>query len=279
MNDPATVPLHVEDRGTGTAVVLLHSGGMSSRQWRSLSERLAPGHRVLAPDFLGSGKNPLWPDEVPFHFHLDVAAVARVVDALDGPAHFVGHSYGGLVALTYARQHPNRVRSLSLYDPVAFGVLRSPPDEAGLADLNRAGEQPVFTDESRGGGEEWMESFVDYWNGPGSWRALPPSSREQFLRVGRKVFREVTSLMNDPTAASDYAVVTAPTLLLAGERSPTAARRVTELLRAALPDARREVIAGAGHMGPLTHAAAVDALIAQHVDAADAGVNRADARR
>ncbi|MDO9020717.1 MAG: alpha/beta hydrolase [Deltaproteobacteria bacterium] len=270
MNDPANVSLFVDDRGAGTPVVLLHSGGMSSRQWRSLAERLAVNHRVLAPDLLGSGKNPPWPGDLPFGYELDVAAVARVLDRVDGAVHLVGHSYGGLVALTLARTQPRRVRSIALYDPVAFGVLRDPADPAGLADLARAEAQPVFTDESRGGGEDWMEAFVDYWNGPGAWRALPATSREQFLRVGRKVFREVMSLMHDRTGAAAYAGLGAPTLLLSGERSPTAAQRVTEVLAGAMPAARREVIEGAGHMGPLTHGATVDALIARHIDAIDA---------
>lgn len=265
MTDPAMTSLFVDDRGAGSPVVLLHSGGMSSRQWRSLAERLSSSHRVLAPDFLGSGKNPPWPDEIPFDYGLDVAAVARVLDGLDGPAHLVGHSYGGLVALTLARTLPQRVRSLAVYDPVAFGVLHDPPDPDGLADLDRAGSQPVFTDETLGGGEAWMQSFVDFWNGPGAWPSLPASSREQFLRVGRKVFREVMSLMADRTGAAAYAAVTAPTLLLSGERSPSSARRVTELLLGAIPRVRRELIEGAGHMGPLTHPASVEALIAQHL--------------
>jgi pimeloyl-ACP methyl ester carboxylesterase len=268
MNDPAAASLAVDDRGSGTPVVLLHSGGMSSRQWRSLAERLAGSHRVLAPDFLGVGKNPPWPEDVSFGHELDVAAVARVLDGLDGPAHLVGHSYGGLIALTLARTFPARVRSVVVYDPVAFGALYAPPDAAGLADLTRAAAQPVFTDESLGGSDPWMESFVDFWNGPGAWRALPPTSREQFLRVGRKVFYEVMSLMRDRTPAAAWAGVTAPTLLLSGERSPVAAQRVTAVLQATLPHARRELIAGAGHMGPLTHGAAVDALIAGHIAAA-----------
>ncbi len=162
------------------------------------------------------------------------------------------------------------MRSLSVYDPVAFGVLRDPPDEAGLADLARAGSQPVFTDEARGGGEDWMEAFVDYWNGPGAWRALPATSREQFLRVGRKVFREVMSLMHDRTGAAAYAGLGAPDA--AAVRRALAHRGAAGhrgARRGAPRTARREVIPGAGHMGPLTHGAAVDALIARHIDAID----------
>ena len=270
MIDSIPASLFVDDRGAGTPVVLLHSSGMSSRQWRSLAARLAPSHRVLAPDFVGTGKNPLWDDSVPFHYGLDVAAVGRLLDGVEGPAHLVGHSYGGLIALAVARTWPERVRSVAVFDPVAFGVLHDPADEAGLADLRQAEAQPVFTDEALGGSEAWMQSFIDYWNGPDAWRSLASPTQEQFLRVGRTVFREVMSLMADRTGVASYAAMTAPTLLLAGERSPTAARRVTEVLRAALANARREVVPGAGHMGPLTHGPIVDGLIARHIDAAEA---------
>src|SRR5204863_8422743 len=98
--------LHHERLGAGPPVVLLHSGGMSGRQWRRLAELLSPVHEVVTPDFLGSGNNPPWPDAKPFDFALDVAEVGKLLDALGKPAHLVGHSYGGLVALTLARQRP-----------------------------------------------------------------------------------------------------------------------------------------------------------------------------
>jgi pimeloyl-ACP methyl ester carboxylesterase len=244
---------------------------MSGRQWRKLSERLASSHRVVAPDLLGSGDNPAWSAGAPFDFHLDVAAVAELLDALGPPAHVAGHSYGGLIALTLAREHPSAVRSLALYDPVAFGVLHATGDEQGLRDLDRVAANPVFLDDARGGQEEWFEAFVDYWNGPGSWRALPDAARASFLKVGRKVYGEVRSLMGDRTPPSAYAPVNVPTLLLGGERSPVAAQRVLVQLAAALPKARIQVIPKAGHMGPLTQAGEVNALVASHIDAVEAG--------
>ena len=260
--------LHATRRGDGPPVILLHSGGMSSRQWKRLGDELATTHLVIAPDFLGSGDNPPWPAGADFHIGMDVDAIAAIVAGLDQPVHLVGHSYGGLVALSVARRDPSRVASVAAYDPVAFGVLAEPRDAVGLDDLSQAAKNPVFTDEAVGGTDAWFEVFVDYWNGPGAWRALPTPARESFLRVGRKVFLEVRSLMDDRTPGSAYAGITAPALLITGSASPPAAQRVVARLAESLPAARAMTVEGAGHMGPITHARVVVDAIASHVRAA-----------
>ena len=249
-------------------VLLLHSSGMSSRQWGRLIEILEPEHRIVAPDLLGSGANPLWPDDQPFDLAMDVDAIERIVDVVGEPVHVVGHSYGGLLAVTLARRIPERILSLVVYDPVAFGVLHSENDAEGLADLARAGNNPTFTDFARGGSDAWFEVFVDYWNGPGAWRGMSQSGRESFLRVGRKVFYEVWSLIHDRTPAPAYAGIDAPALFLGGEASPPAARRVVTLLAEAFSRGTVRFIPGAGHMGPLTHGTVVNQLIAAHIAAA-----------
>ena len=181
--------------------VLLHSSGMSSRQWNRLAEPLARTHRVIAPDLLGSGASPPWPDGKPFDLMDDVAVIERLIEGVGAPVHLVGHSYGGLLAVTVARRSPASIRSLAVYDPVAFGVLHEINDAEGLADLDRIGRDPVFTDFEKGGNDAWFEAFVDYWNGVGAWRGMTQSGRESFLRVGRKVFYEVASLSRDRTPA------------------------------------------------------------------------------
>lgn len=238
-------------------VVMLHSGGMSGRQWRRLAEALSPRYSVLTPDFLGCGANPPWPDDQPFHFEMDVERVERLL-----PAHLIGHSYGGLIALTVARRHPGQVLSLAVYDPVAFGLLFDAEDSVGLADLSRVS----LLDDVKGGTEEWMTEFVNYWNGPGSWQALPGASRESFLRVGRKVYYEVRSLSADRTGRPDYAGLSMPLLLVHGQKSPPAAVRVVKLLAETLPHAQLRVLQGAGHMGPLTHGAELQALVEAHLE-------------
>jgi len=193
------------------------------------------------------------------------AAVGELLDSLGASAHLVGHSYGGFLALTLARQRPEGIRSVAVYDPVAYGVLRAPQDAEGLADLERVRTHPLFLDDVQGGGAAWFEVFVDYWNGPGAWRGMSPHGRDAFLRVGRKVFLEVWSLVHDRTPASAYAAIHAPVLLLGGAASPAAARRVVAILGESFPRARVRMIEGAGHMGPLTHGPLVNEAIAAHI--------------
>ena len=259
------VSLHVSISGQGPTVVMLHSGGMSGRQWRKLAEALNDRYRVVLPDFLGSGANPVWPAQDEFHFSRDVDEIQGLLSSLREPYHLIGHSYGGLVALTVARAQPDQVASLALYDPVAFGVLFDQQDPEGLEDLHRVSANPVFTDDDRGGGEEWMHTFIDYWNGPGSWQAMPEANRQAFLKVGRKVYYEVKSLSQDHTPLQAYARLTMPALLVYGEKTPSAARRVLQLLATAMPGANLKVLPGAGHMGPLTHASAFQQLVENHL--------------
>lgn len=262
--------IHYMEQGEGEPVVLVHSGGMSSRQWTRLMARLASTHRVLAPDLTGAGASDPVPADQPFHFSTDVDALDAVLDTIDGDYHLVGHSYGGLVALSAACRRPARVRSLALFEPVAFGVLYSAGDREGIANLEDYDHDGTFFDDARGGSEPWMERFVDWWQGEGAWRALPPPSREAFLRVGRKVFQEVRSLTADRTPHEAYRELTMPALLMTGARSPLAAQRVCEILSRTLPGASFVRFDEAGHMAPLTHGHAVGERITAHIRAAGA---------
>ena len=62
------------------------------------------------------------PEAVDFETHARLVA-----DVLEPPAHLVGHSYGGVISLLAAALRPDRVRSLVVAEPPAFGVARGHP--------------------------------------------------------------------------------------------------------------------------------------------------------
>ena len=284
MSDPAPTAAAIQFRGfeigysvagVGEPVVLLHSGGLSSRQWGRLAEELSARYRVLAPDFLGYGRSSPWPEGQEFHFHLDALAVEALLDSIAEPVHLVGHSYGGFIALLAALHRPGRVSSLVAFEPVAFGVLHSRHDEVGLSSLVAADVEGLLRDPRTGGQEPWLRAFVEYWSGAGAWDRLSESARASFRAVGWKLFGEVQSLILDRTPHQAYATLSVPTLLLCGDASPIAARRVVAILSEAIPAAEARTVAGAGHMGPLTHAAQVNGWIADHLARPERGRTRA----
>ena len=228
---------------------------MSGRQWRRAAANLIEaGLRAVVPDLSGHGQSPGWPEPRPFSFEIDVREVAGLLDRL-GPAHVIGHSYGGFLALLVALASPTRVLSLAVYDPVAMGTLNGARDADARADLARV---DFAWDGSPAARERWLARFVDYWMGAGAWDGLRDDARAEFRRVAWVVYEGAHTLVSDPTPAAAYAALSIPVLILGGQQSPLAARRVVERLAEAIPGARREILAEAGHMGPLTHAPSVN---------------------
>lgn len=249
-------------------VLLIHSGGFTSRQWRKLAETLRPRYRVLAPDLLGYGQSGPWPDGEPFHYRQDLAYLESLIAEEGGPVHLVGHSYGGFLALQLALRRPELVRSIAAYEPVAFGVLDEVDDADVRATLGRVKRE--WEPDASGADQAWLRAFVEWWNGAGAWDRLNEETRAAFRSVGWKLFQEVMSLAADRTSRATYATITAPTLLMGGEASPPAERRVVEKLGAALPRATVRLFPGIGHMGPISHAPlineAIGEAIALHLD-------------
>ena len=262
---------HVVATGSGPPVVLLHSSGMSSRQWARLAARLSPRFRALALDFLGSGASPA--AGVDFTVADDRDEVLALLDAQAEPSHLVCHSYGGAMALWVTRARPERVRSLALVEPVAFGVLHARGETEALAELG--------TDVTFGvapGSEAWLRVFLEYWGGPGAWDALPGPVRATFVKAGPKVYQEVRDVDADRTTDRDYAALDVPALVMHGARTTVAARRTAEILAEALPRATLRVLEGAGHMAPLTHADEVNAAIEVHLMQAQEAAHPAHGR-
>jgi len=243
-------------------VLLIHSGGFTSRQWRKLAELLAPDYRVVAPDLLGYSASDPWPEGKPFHFRQDLDFLLSKIDA---PVHLVGHSYGGFLALQLALARPELVRSIAAYDPVAFGILDEIEDADARAGLTTV--KQTWDPDPSGVDEAWLAAFIEWWNGPGAWTRLPEETRAAFRTVGWKVFQEVITLAADRTTRTTYATIAAPTLILGGAKSPLTERRVVEKLGATLPHARAQLLPDAGHMGPITHATLVNTAIAEHLRA------------
>ena len=111
-------PVHVAQLGTpgdpdAPVTVCLHGLGGSHLNWLAVAPGLAETSRVVAVDLVGHGRTPAAGRAPDLGGH--VAVVAGVLDRLDaGPVTLVGNSMGGLVAALVAAEHPDKVERLVL---------------------------------------------------------------------------------------------------------------------------------------------------------------------
>ena len=100
-----------EVEGDGDPLVLLHGGMTDSRQFGLNVGALAERHRVLLPDRRGHGRTA--DVEGPISYEVMAADTVAFLEAVGcGPAHLVGHSDGGNVALLVALHRPDLVREV-----------------------------------------------------------------------------------------------------------------------------------------------------------------------
>lgn len=252
--------------GAGTPVVLLHSSLSSKSQWIALAERLASRFRVIAVDLRGYGDNTASIAGTRFTLDDEVSLVMDRVDGLVAAhvrVHLVGHSYGGLVALRLAQCWGDRVASLSLYEPVVFRMLDD--EDTSLAEMKRLAEL-VSRLVAAGRRHAAAQVFVDFWSGEASYASLPLPARAAIARRVDKLPLDFQATLSWPLDPNDIRAIVAPTLLLAGDRSPAIVQRIHMVLTRTLPN-RRSGSFETGHMGPITDAHRVNPWIEAFLEA------------
>jgi pimeloyl-ACP methyl ester carboxylesterase len=123
--------MFVHQWGQGPEVVLVHGAVLGGREcWRG-QRPLTDRWTLRAVDRPGHGRSPAVGRQ-----DIEAEAVLLAEEVLDRPAHLVGYSYGGLVAMDAAVLRPAAVLSLTLVEPPATWLaLGNPVVDAWAAEL------------------------------------------------------------------------------------------------------------------------------------------------
>ncbi len=232
--------LYYQTAGAGAPVVLLHGFGLDQRMWEDQTQALAGRFLVVRYDLRGYGRSSL-PTAEPYTHADDLYGLLSRLNAL--PAHLVGLSNGGRIALRFTLAYPQAVRSLTLADSAldghawsadwqaAWGVITSKANAGDVAGANRLWlEHPLFEParEQAGVAARLAQMVQDY----SGWHWTHP---DPGLAAGAPAIARLNEIR-------------ARTLVVLGERDLPDFQAVADTLSSGIAGAVRMSLPGVGHM-------------------------------
>lgn len=208
----------------------------------------------------------------PDQYTLDDMAddTAGLIDALGLPAaHLVGVSMGGMIGQMTALRHPQRVRSLTSVMSTT-GARRA--GWAAPSTLRLLFRRPPRTR------EEAAVRGVTLWRHIGSHgfpfdeptvRELAMASFDRDRRAAAGTGRQLGAIRKSGDRTARLAEITAPTLVIHGDRDRMVHPSGGRATAAAIPGSRLETIRGMGHDLPAGLIERLAELIASHAQAAE----------
>ncbi|WP_371168248.1 alpha/beta fold hydrolase [Aliiroseovarius sp. 2305UL8-7] len=246
--------------------LMVHCSLAHSGAWRGVQKRLSDDFTMLAFDLPGHGRSADWEGEPEYQDVSVEIAEALLEREADGPLDLIGHSFGATIALRLAQRVPDRVRSLTLFEPVLFAAAKAHLVFAeNLAYMNGP-----FADAMRAGDRmEAARLFNVMWGRSDVWQSLPQAQRDDMAKrihlipAGKVVTHDD---IHEQAAPGALEALKFPVLLMEGANSPEIARVVLDVMERRLPNATRRVIANAAHMAPVTHPELVANAILEFVN-------------
>jgi len=235
------VRLRVRVSGDGDTILFVHGFPLSGRLWNEAVDRLARSFRCVVPDLRGHGESDAT-DAASMADHADDLLAVLDAAGQTGPAVVVGLSMGGYVAFELVRRMPDRVRALVLAN------TRAGADTPEAAAKRRETASAVLRD----GSEVVADSMVG--------KLFAASADEHLRRRWHTIMRTtppkgiaaaLRAMADRPDSLSTLHGFERPVLVVAGNEDEIVTTADAEAMRDAAPDARLEVVEGAGHMTPV----------------------------
>ncbi len=249
------VRLHCDVFGEGEPVLFIHGFPLRGEMWHETVWRLA-GWRCIVPDLRGHGRSEAVESVTIARFADDLAAILDELHEAR-PVVVCGLSMGGVIAFDFFRRHRPRVRALVLVDCRA-----NAEDEEGRRRREELAEGVL-----RHGSRFVAEGLVDKVFAPGADPALKRLWHDHVSKTSPTgVAAAARALASRDDSIPTLGRIDVPTLLVFGEEDAITPPDVARGLHAAIPGARLEWIAGAGHLPPIERPAEFAVVLSDFLD-------------
>jgi 3-oxoadipate enol-lactonase len=235
--------LYYEVAGAGFPVVLIHGFCADTRIWDHQFEPLTRRYRVTRYDARGFGKSAVPTGEGYTHPD-DLKALLDTLGIVQ--THIIGQSMGGEIAIEFALAYPDATRSLVLVDAPVGGYQWS-------AEYNESWG-PVGAAIAAGGFHKAIDALMAH---P---LHIPISEQQEAGTRLRQILTDYSGWHQantdswqrpDPPAIHQLNRIHVPTLVITAQRSLPDFHTIADMLAAEIPNARKYIVPGVGHVIPL----------------------------
>ncbi|WP_299610723.1 alpha/beta fold hydrolase [uncultured Tateyamaria sp.] len=254
---------HINTRTSGSgsrAALGIHCSLGHAGAWRGVAAALEDQVTLHAYDLPNHGQSGDWDGQGIMH-DTATAMALRVLDGIGAdPIDIIGHSFGATVALRLAIEHPGRVRSVAMYEPVYFAPAMA--DDPGFRTRYTADTSDFDAAIDAGDSVAAARAFNRAWAEGPAWDDIPDQTRAYMVDRIHFVRDSGPFLADDSAgllAPGRFERATMPALLMGGATSRWAAE-VNSAIARRLPRVTSHMFDGIGHMGPVTHPDAVAAV-------------------
>jgi pimeloyl-ACP methyl ester carboxylesterase len=257
-----------ETAGSGPTMVLVPGSCSTGAAWRPVIGAVQGQFRCVTTSLPGyGGTAERRPAGDPSIAHL-AEALECVVRKAGEPTHLIGHSFGGLVALAVALRKRVRLASIAMIEPPAIELLLERSEAEHYRAFGRMAEAYVAA--FRSGEREAIAAMIDFYGGAGTFASWPPRVRDYAVATTAVNITDWASAYGFPLAEDTLSALDLPALVVSGEASHPAMRKLCALLGECIGGARHASVGGATHFMIATHAGEVARLVDEHVRAAEA---------
>jgi 3-oxoadipate enol-lactonase len=226
----------VSETGKGEPLVLLHAIGLDWRMWRDAILPLSKHYRVIAYDMRGHGYAA--PAPKPLSIKRWVDDLLHLADQLKlEKFHVAGLSLGGSVALEFALQHQDRLKSLNV---IATSVHGSKD-----AFLQRAEESEKHGMDPQVGAT-LIRWFTPEWLAVNGWAVR--YARERILRAMVENWAGAWRAIAEPHLFERLQEIKVATRLIAADLDKSSTLESMREMAKKIHKAKLHVIEGASHM-------------------------------
>lgn len=237
--------------GAGNPVVLVHGVGLRAEAWAAQVEGLAAEYSLHALDLPGHGESPALARAPALDEFTE--RVAAAVAGIGSEVCMAGHSLGALVALDFAVRYPALCRGVAALSP----VFRREP---GAAEAVRSRAASMRRDRPAD-----PEPTLRRWFGDSLHCAEAKACRQWLVETDPAAYQAAYAVFarEDGPADADLAGLRCPGLFMTGAADPNSTPRMSREMAGITPNGRVQIVEGAAHMLPMTHAAQVNAALSE----------------